>query len=227
VSPPGAPRSAHEPLDDCQYNKWSATIALVAAHRDAPKIADFRCGVSEQFLRMVDDWRRGQTDLPSRAEAIRRLVELATKINKVADHHGAGAKYIVSADMSCLMHQKGCAERLGLDIRFIHIAQILNGDRAFIAAKAHQEFHDRRLWDLGLKRDREAHGIPEWEDLRRLASQIKEHTLSRLADVRSTREGERRPGALGLWGIACSLSSAPVAGDQMLRKIGETAFRAR
>jgi L-lactate dehydrogenase complex protein LldE len=50
--------------------------------------------------------------------------------DKVADHHDAGAKYIVSADMSCLMHQKGCAERLGLDIRFIHIAQILNGDRA-------------------------------------------------------------------------------------------------
>jgi hypothetical protein len=52
----------------------------------------------------------------------------------------------------------------------------------FIAAKAHQEFHDRRLWDLRLKRDREARGIPEWEELRNLASQIKEHTLSRLAD---------------------------------------------
>ncbi|HXW23265.1 MAG TPA: (Fe-S)-binding protein [Xanthobacteraceae bacterium] len=50
--------------------------------------------------------------------------------DKVADHHRAGAQYIVSADMSCLMHQKGCAERLGLDIRFIHIAQILNGNRA-------------------------------------------------------------------------------------------------
>jgi L-lactate dehydrogenase complex protein LldE len=50
--------------------------------------------------------------------------------DKVADHHGAGAEYIASADISCLMHQKGCAERMGLDIRFIHIAQILNGDRA-------------------------------------------------------------------------------------------------
>ena len=34
--------------------------------------------------------------------------------DKVDDHHSAGAEYIVSADMSCLMHQKGCAERLGL-----------------------------------------------------------------------------------------------------------------
>ena len=50
--------------------------------------------------------------------------------DKVADHRDAGAEYIVSADVSCLMHQKGCAERQGLDIRFIHIAQILNGDRA-------------------------------------------------------------------------------------------------
>ena len=50
--------------------------------------------------------------------------------DKVEDHHRAGAEYIVSADMSCLMHQKGCAERVGLDIRFIHIAQILNGSRA-------------------------------------------------------------------------------------------------
>src|SRR5262245_29573194 len=52
----------------------------------------------------------------------------------------------------------------------------------FIAARAHQEFHDRRLWDLRLKRDREAHGIPEWEELRTLASQIKEHMLAHLSD---------------------------------------------
>ena len=47
--------------------------------------------------------------------------------DKVNDHKQAGAEYIVSQDMSCLMHQRGCAERLGLDIKFIHIAQILNG----------------------------------------------------------------------------------------------------
>jgi L-lactate dehydrogenase complex protein LldE len=49
--------------------------------------------------------------------------------DKVADHQKAGAEYIASADMSCLMHQKGCAERLGAPIKFIHIAQILNGAR--------------------------------------------------------------------------------------------------
>jgi L-lactate dehydrogenase complex protein LldE len=50
--------------------------------------------------------------------------------DKVNDHRSAGAEYIVSPDMSCVMHQKGCAERLGLPLRFIHIAQVLNGARA-------------------------------------------------------------------------------------------------
>jgi L-lactate dehydrogenase complex protein LldE len=47
--------------------------------------------------------------------------------DKVSDHARAGAAYIVSPDMSCVMHQKGCAERLGLGVKFIHIAQVLNG----------------------------------------------------------------------------------------------------
>ena len=50
--------------------------------------------------------------------------------DKVADHARAGAEYIVSADSSCLMHQQGCAERIGGQIKFIHIAQILNGASA-------------------------------------------------------------------------------------------------
>jgi L-lactate dehydrogenase complex protein LldE len=49
--------------------------------------------------------------------------------DKVNDHHRAGAEYIVSADTSCTMHQKGCAERLGLPVKFIHVAQVLNGAR--------------------------------------------------------------------------------------------------
>jgi len=52
----------------------------------------------------------------------------------------------------------------------------------FIKSKAHVEFHDKRLWDLRGKRDREAEAIPEWEELRALASAIKEHTLSHLGD---------------------------------------------
>ena len=47
--------------------------------------------------------------------------------DKVRDHAQAGADYIVSADSSCLMHQQGCAERMGVTLKYIHIAQILNG----------------------------------------------------------------------------------------------------
>lgn len=50
--------------------------------------------------------------------------------DKVADQNRAGAQYVVSADSSCLMHQKGCAERLCLPLRYIHIAQVLNGAAA-------------------------------------------------------------------------------------------------
>jgi L-lactate dehydrogenase complex protein LldE len=47
--------------------------------------------------------------------------------DKISDHARAGAEYIVSADSSCLLHQKGCAQRIGVPLKFIHIAQILNG----------------------------------------------------------------------------------------------------
>ncbi|HJV61945.1 MAG TPA: (Fe-S)-binding protein [Albitalea sp.] len=49
--------------------------------------------------------------------------------DKVHDHQRAGAEYIVSPDMSCLMHQQGCAGRMKLPLKFMHIAQVLNGAR--------------------------------------------------------------------------------------------------
>jgi hypothetical protein len=67
------------------------TIKMPAGNRPRGRPSDrrqdrlFQMRVSEQFLRTVDEWRRGQIDLPSRAEAIRRLVELATKTKKKAD----------------------------------------------------------------------------------------------------------------------------------------------
>ena len=66
---------------------------------------------------------------------------------------------------------------------------VISGDRPedqsaaanrFIAATEHEKMHDERLWDMRTKRDREMHAIPEWEELRSLASAIKEHTLTHL-----------------------------------------------
>jgi len=50
----------------------------------------------------------------------------------------------------------------------------------FIAATEHEKAHDERLWDMRLRRDHAAHALPEWEDMRTLASQIKEHSLAHL-----------------------------------------------
>ena len=50
----------------------------------------------------------------------------------------------------------------------------------FLAAPLHEHQHDNRLWTLRERRDSEMWKIPEWEDLRTLASAIKEHTLGRL-----------------------------------------------
>ena len=50
----------------------------------------------------------------------------------------------------------------------------------FMAAPQHLKMHDERLWDLRQKRDREMHDMPEWEEMRALASGIKEHTLTHL-----------------------------------------------
>jgi hypothetical protein len=46
---------------------------------DDPKDATLQMRVSKAFLKSIDDWRRRQPDLPSRAAAIRRLVELGLK----------------------------------------------------------------------------------------------------------------------------------------------------
>jgi hypothetical protein len=35
--------------------------------------------VNDEFIRTIDEWRRKQPDLPSRTEAIRRLVEFGLK----------------------------------------------------------------------------------------------------------------------------------------------------
>lgn len=48
--------------------------------------------------------------------------------------------------------------------------------------------HDRTFWSVREKRDIQAHGLPEWEQLREAASQIKKHTVTHLADYLETFE---------------------------------------
>lgn len=46
--------------------------------------------------------------------------------DRLADHHKQGAKVITASDMSCLMHLEGIARRQKLNIRILHLAEILN-----------------------------------------------------------------------------------------------------
>lgn len=64
----------------------------------------------------------------------------------------------------------------------------------------HEKEHDKNLWNARVKRDRIAQSIPEWEELKDLASKIKEHTLSHLDEYVSTfAENASKRGAVVHW----------------------------
>ncbi len=103
-----------------------------------------------------------------------------------APHPGEGARH----DGKRLDHAEGTSRPLrarqpepqprGAVIRGNRPVDQSEAANRFIAATEHQKMHDERLWDLRRKRDREMHGLAEWEELRDLASAIKEHALVHL-----------------------------------------------
>ena len=52
-------------------------------------------------------------------------VSLRMGKDKLRRHMATGAEYITGPDSSCLMHMGGVAKKMGLNIKFIHIAEIL------------------------------------------------------------------------------------------------------
>jgi L-lactate dehydrogenase complex protein LldE len=50
--------------------------------------------------------------------------------DKVKRQKASGAVLVTSADSSCMMHQSGIAEKENVDLKYVHIAEILNGDFA-------------------------------------------------------------------------------------------------
>jgi L-lactate dehydrogenase complex protein LldE len=47
---------------------------------------------------------------------------------KLEDFEQAQAEIVVSTDMSCLMHLSGLASRNNKSTKFVHLAEVLNGD---------------------------------------------------------------------------------------------------
>ena len=74
------------------------------------------------------------------------------------------------------------------------VDQAKNAEK-FLADTVHEERLDKLLWTLRMRRDAAARQVPEWEELRTLASEIKEHTLSNLSqyliqfEARATANG--------------------------------------
>jgi len=77
-------------------------------------------------------------------------------------------------------------------------SQLSHADAAeqFIKDEPRTNWHDETLWFVRQKRDKAAHGLPEWEQLREWASQIKNHTLSNLDNY--LLEFERNANANGV-----------------------------
>jgi len=70
----------------------------------------------------------------------------------------------------------------------------------FIEDRTHEAHFDELLWMIRQKRDEAALQVPEWEQLRDLASAIKEHTLSNLADYLENFEANaKKNGAIIHW----------------------------
>jgi L-lactate dehydrogenase complex protein LldF len=53
----------------------------------------------------------------------------------------------------------------------------------FVANTPRAHWHDQALWFVRAKRDKAAASLPEWEELRERASQIKQYTMSHLAEL--------------------------------------------
>ena len=66
----------------------------------------------------------------------------------------------------------------------------------FIADADRTAWHDKALYAVREKRDKMARTVPEWEDLRRMSSEIKRHTLSHLGHY--LEEFERNATANGM-----------------------------
>jgi L-lactate dehydrogenase complex protein LldF len=77
-----------------------------------------------------------------------------------------------------------------------------NSELFILQDPLHEPMHDGFLWRTMMRRDAAAAAIPEWEELRRLASQIKEHTLTHLDQYLEEFEANaRKHGAHVHWAI--------------------------
>lgn len=79
----------------------------------------FQMRVSDDFIRSIDDWRRQQEELPSRAEAIRQLI-----------HTGLAARPILVEVQKMLVQLRPVGGESDLDKHIEAIHAALNSSKA-------------------------------------------------------------------------------------------------
>jgi hypothetical protein len=72
--------------------KHQSMAKKVGRPTDEPQTHQMQTRVTADFLRKLDEWRRQQPDLPSRTEALRRIVETHPDIAKSSLPAKGGAK---------------------------------------------------------------------------------------------------------------------------------------
>jgi hypothetical protein len=95
---------------------------------EKPSALEMRLGAS--FLKTVDEWRRKQKDLPSRAEAIRRLVERGLANQAPARQLNKGAKRIAAKMAGREIDRLGDQTATGKE-RARRKRQLIKGPREF------------------------------------------------------------------------------------------------
>ena len=102
----------HQPAPECQVPFFSKTRALLARVQGLELVeterADECCGFGGTFA------------------VTEAAVSARMGHDKISRLQASGAEFVVSADMSCLMHLGGCAARQAVKLGFVHIAQVLN-----------------------------------------------------------------------------------------------------
>ncbi len=89
-----------------------------------------------------------------------------------------------SSSLAAIRENDSTAARLHGNAAFIELPVVDHAQAAarFTSDDERTNWHDESLWMVRQKRDRAAAAVPEWEELRQVASDIKEHTLGHLAD---------------------------------------------
>ena len=84
------------------------------------------------LLRLVEDIEIAEPERPDECCGFggmfaveEQAVSARMGLDKVRRHIATGAEYVTGPDSSCLMHMQGVAQKQKLDIKFIHVVQIL------------------------------------------------------------------------------------------------------